>query len=101
VRSQDNGVLDPRDRSISGVAPLAYEERHHPVAYWACLWGFSSKTVREWFRDEFGPGILRQANVGRRKKRDYTTVVISPSAAARVYAKRTGGAGLARSREVM
>ena len=51
--------------------------------------GFSQKTVREWFRDEYGPGILRQPNVGRRSKRDYTTITISASAAARVYAQRT------------
>lgn len=67
-----------------------FEETHHAVSYWAERWGFSVKTVREWFRDEFGPGILRLANTGRRKTRDYTTITISASAAARVYAKRTG-----------
>jgi hypothetical protein len=66
-----------------------FEERHYSVAYWARLWGFSAKTVREWFRDEFGPGLLRQQNTGRRSKRDYTTLMISPTAARRVYAKRT------------
>lgn len=70
-------------------AAQAFEERHYPVTYWARIWGFSAKTVREWFRDEFGPGILRQPNTRRRSKRDYTTVMISASAAARVYAKRT------------
>lgn len=69
--------------------PLAFEEPHYPIAHWARLWGFSEKTVRDWFRDEHGPGILRQPNTGRRKKRDYTTTMISASAAARVYAKRT------------
>ena len=69
--------------------PQAFEERHYPITYWARLWGFSPKTVREWFRDESGPGILRQPNVGRRSKRDYTTITIAASAAARVYAKRT------------
>jgi hypothetical protein len=70
--------------------PQPYEERHYPVMYWARRWGFSAKTVREWFRDESGPGILRQINKGRRSKRDYVTVMISASAVARVYAKRTG-----------
>ena len=65
-----------------------FEEQHFPIAYWSRRWGFSEKTVREWFR-ETGPGILRHQNVGRRKKRDYTTMMISPTAAARVYAKRT------------
>jgi hypothetical protein len=67
-----------------------FEEKHYPIRYWSERWGFGPKTVRDWFRDEFGPGILRQANTGRRKTRDYTTITISASAAARVYAKRTG-----------
>jgi predicted site-specific integrase-resolvase len=67
----------------------AFEETHFAVRYWAERWGFSVKTVREWFRDEYGPGILRQTNAGRRSKRDYTTIMVSPSAAARVYAART------------
>ena len=76
-------------RRLDQDAPLQpFEELHYPVAYWARLWGFSAKTVREWFRDEFGPGILRQQNAGRRLKRDYTTMMISPTAARRVYAKR-------------
>jgi hypothetical protein len=69
--------------------PQPFEEQHFSVAYWARLWGYSPKTVRDWFRDEYGPGILRQPNTGRRSKRDYTTIMISASAAARVYAKRT------------
>jgi hypothetical protein len=77
------------DRKIPDLVPLACEEHHHPVTHWARLWGFSPKTVREWFRDECGPGILRQPNLGRRKKRAYTTIMVSGTAAARVYAKRT------------
>ena len=83
-------VIEQRDRTVQSIAPPAFEERHYPTAYWASLWGFSAKTVREWFRDEHGAGILRQENTGRRSKRDYTTVMISASAAARIYAKRTG-----------
>ena len=87
-------MIDGRSRESGGasgslsVAP-PFDEQHFPVAYWARRWGFSEKTVREWFRDEYGPGILRQMNTGRRKKRDYTTMMVSPRAAARVYAKRT------------
>jgi len=84
------------------VASSAFEETHFAVSYWADRWGFSAKTVRDWFRDEYGPGILRQPNTGRRSKRDYITLMISPSAAARIYAKRTGSDGiLRRAREVM
>ena len=68
----------------------AFEERHYSIAHWARLWGFSKKTIREWFHDEYGPGILRHANTGRRSKRDYTTMMVSASAAARVYAKHIG-----------
>lgn len=77
-------------RQNSGI-PIErpFEEQHFPVAYWARSWGFSEKTVHEWFRDEFGPGILRQTNTGRRKRRDYMTIMVSARAAARVYAKRT------------
>jgi hypothetical protein len=82
-------VVEERHHASAVSAPPAFEEQHYPVAYWARLWGFSRKTVRDWFRDEYGPGILRQPNIRRRSKRDYTTLMISPSAAARVYAKRT------------
>ena len=86
----------------ANVGDAPFEEQHFPVRYWAKRWGFGEKTVREWFRDEYGPGILRQPNTGRRKKRDYTTIMISPGAAARIYAKRTAPDGiLRRTHEVM
>jgi hypothetical protein len=83
------GNLGGMGKDDVAALPMPFEEQHFPVAYWARRWGFSEKTVREWFRDEYGPGILRQPNTGRRKKRDYTTIKVSPTAAARVYAKRT------------
>lgn len=91
-----NGAAQTED-----VARSAFEETHFAVSYWAERWGFSPKTVREWFRDEHGPGILRLSNAGKRKKRDYTKIMISPSAAARVYTKRTttgGNLGRAHAR---
>jgi hypothetical protein len=84
-------VSDPKQITVAGTGAQAFEEPHYPTAHWGRLWGFSTKTVREWFRDEHGPGILRQPNIGRRLKRDYTTIMISPTAAARIYAKRTCG----------
>jgi hypothetical protein len=81
-------VIEPGRSQLASLVS-AFEERHYPIVHWARLWGFSPKTIREWFRDEHGPGILRQRNTGRRSRRDYTTIMISPSAAARVYAKRT------------
>jgi hypothetical protein len=77
------------ERASETPAPHPFEEQHYSISYWARRWGFSVKTVREWFRDEYGPGILRQPNTGRRSKRDYTTLMISATAAARVYSRRT------------
>jgi hypothetical protein len=82
-------VIDQGVHALPFSVAQAFEERHFPIAYWARLWGFSAKTVREWFRDEFGPGILRQQNTGRVSRRAYTTIMVSPSAAARLYLKRT------------
>ena len=79
------------DKQLGEVAgPRPFEEQHFPIKHWARRWGFSTKTLRDWFRDESGPGILRQPNVGRRSKRDYTTIMVSASAAARVYTRRSG-----------
>jgi hypothetical protein len=89
IANSRESVIDQGDRAFPISACLPCQEQHFPAAYWAQLWGFSVKTVREWFRDESGPGILRQPNIGRRSKRDYTTVMIAPSAAARVYGKRS------------
>src|SRR5260370_42043192 len=75
-------VFDQRRHASAVSATQAFEERHYPVAYWARTWGFSAKTVREWFRGEFGLGILRQPNIRRRCKRDYTTIMISATARA-------------------
>jgi hypothetical protein len=45
-------MIEQRDQSIQ-TASEAFEERHFPVAFWAEKWGFSPKTVRDWFRDEY------------------------------------------------
>lgn len=93
LRTESHGTSvsdERRDPVDPSVTVPASEERHYPISYWARPWGFSPKTVREWFHDEYGPGILRQRNTGRRSKRDYTTITVSPSAAGRVYAKRVG-----------
>jgi hypothetical protein len=75
--------------AVQPAQPRQFEEQHYPINDWARIWGFSAKTIRQWFQDEYGPGILRHCNTGRRSKRDYTTIMISASAAARVYEKRT------------
>ena len=95
-------MTEERQQGVPDLSPQPCEEQHYAIRSWSRRWGFSAKTVREWFHDEYGPGILRQTNTGRRSKRDYTTITISPHAAARVYAKRTGERlDRRRSREVM
>jgi hypothetical protein len=86
---QGDSFRDERQQAFITAGQRPFEEQHYAVAHWARIWGFSQKTIREWFRDEYGPGILRQPNLHRRLKRDYTTLMISSSAAARVYTKRT------------
>ena len=87
----DPSRQDSLNASPTGVHETCqpFQEQHYRVGYWAALWGFSEKTVREWFSVESGPGILRHSNLGRRKKRDYVTLMISVSAAARVYNKHS------------
>jgi hypothetical protein len=75
-------------QSDGDLVPLAsFQEKHYPPRYWAERWGFKEKKIREWFRFEFGPGILREGHTGRRGQRSYTSLMISESAAARIYAK--------------
>jgi hypothetical protein len=88
-RRTERAVIEQRERTLQDSALQPFEEQHFPISYWARRWGFSVKTVREWFRDEYCAGIVRQPNTGRRSKRDYTTITVSASAAARVYGKRT------------
>jgi hypothetical protein len=83
-------VFDQKHGAPAVAVTQAFEKRHYPVAYWARIWGFSAKTVCEWFRGEFGSGVLRQPNTRRRSKRDYTRIMISPSAAARVQGRPLG-----------
>ena len=56
------------DWAMPAPAMQPFEEQHYPVSYWASRWGFSAKAVRDWLRDEYGPGILRLPHTGRRNK---------------------------------
>lgn len=38
-----------------------FEEQHFPASYWAGRWGFSVKTVREWFRGRIWAGHTEAA----------------------------------------
>ena len=64
-------------------------ERHFSPKELAELWGLDQSTVRRIFRDE--PGVLRIPHLGRRGKRDYTSLRIPDSVAARVHERRSRG----------
>ncbi len=52
-------------------------ETHYSCMEIAEMWGLSSKSVRNLFRDD--PRVLKVAHTGRRRKRDYVTLRIPES----------------------
>jgi len=63
-------------------------ERHYTPQELAQVWRLDESTVRRLFQDE--PGVLKIGQTGRRTKRDYVTLRIPASIAARFYGSRTG-----------
>lgn len=63
-------------------------ERHFTPKELAELWRLDESTVRRMFQDE--PGVLKIGSTGRRNKRDYVTLRIPASTAARFYRARMG-----------
>ena len=61
-------------------------ERHYTPKELAEVWRLDESTIRRMFQDE--PGVLRIGATGRRGKRDYVTLRIPASAAARFYQAR-------------
>jgi hypothetical protein len=61
-------------------------ERHYTPKELAQLWHLDESTVRRLFQDE--PGVLKIGETGRRSKRDYVTLRIPESTAARFYKAR-------------
>jgi hypothetical protein len=76
---------------MAGLTPIRQEqidpfERHFTPKELAELWRLDESTVRRMFQDE--PGVLKIGNTGRRNKRDYVTLRIPASTAARFYRER-------------
>ena len=69
-------------------------EKHHPVQYYAQLWGIGVKKLRELFREEPGvPAVGEDSRlVGRKYVRRHFTLLIPESVAKRVYDKLLGKA---------
>ena len=63
-------------------------ERHFTPKELAELWRLDESTVRRMFQDE--PGVLKIGQTGRRSKRDYVTLRIPASTAARFHRERVG-----------
>ena len=61
-------------------------ERHYTPKELAELWRLDESTVRRMFQDE--TGVLKIGQAGRRNKRDYVTLRIPASTAARFYRER-------------
>jgi hypothetical protein len=61
-------------------------ERHYTPRDLAEIWRLDESTIRRMFQDE--PGVLRIGATGRRNKRDYVTLRIPASTAARFYQAR-------------
>lgn len=70
------------------ATPSAFE-RHYTAKELAQLWRLDESTVRRLFRDE--PGVLRIPHLRRRRKRDYVSLRIPASVAARVHQTRSRG----------
>ena len=63
-------------------------ERHFTPKELAELWRLDESTIRRLFQDE--PGVLKIGGAGRRNKRDYVTLRIPASTAARFHRARIG-----------
>ena len=61
-------------------------ERHYTPKDLAELWKLDESTVRRMFQEQ--PGVLKIGHSGRRNKRDYVTLRIPASTAARFYRER-------------
>ena len=63
-------------------------ERYFTPNELAEFWRLDESTIRRLFQDE--PGVLKIGEAGRRNKRDYVTLRIPASTAARFYRARIG-----------
>ncbi len=61
-------------------------ERHYTPKELAALWQLDESTIRKLFQDQ--PGVFKIGQIGRRSRRDYVTLRIPESTAARFYRAR-------------
>jgi len=76
---------------VTAPTPIRHQqvdpfERHYTPKDLAELWKLDESTVRRMFQEQ--PGVLKIGHSGRRNKRDYVTLRIPASTAARFYRER-------------
>jgi hypothetical protein len=83
----DPGRLSTLPAPVPLVAGTNETEPHFTPKQLAERWNIDQSTVRRIFRDE--PGVLRIPHLRRRGKRDYVSLRIPASVAARVHERRS------------
>ena len=85
-RPQLLGSVEPEKVMAQSTAPAL--EHHFTPKQLGRLWGLDESTIRRLFEDT--PGVLRIGKSGRRDgRRDYISLRIPASVAARVHAERS------------
>lgn len=84
-----NGIAIPERNGERKIRPVLLTfERHFTPKELAALWALDESTIRRIFYDE--PGVLRIGKAQRRDgKRDYVSLRIPESVAARVHQERS------------
>ena len=73
-------MIDERQLASSDSVARPFEEQHYPVAYWARALGIQSEdNSGAGSETNTAPEYFGRAHIGRRSKRDYTTIMISAS----------------------
>jgi hypothetical protein len=83
----DRKVRIPAPRRAPSVSERNETDRHFTAKQLAELWGLDQSTVRRIFRDE--DGVLRIPHLRRHGKRDYVSLRIPASVAARMHKRRS------------
>jgi hypothetical protein len=65
------------------MTPVTFAEYHYRVKDLAVMWNLSPTAIRRLFRDE--PGVLRYGRPKKGHQREYASLRIPASVAARVY----------------
>ena len=81
-------VPEPCPAQATANGKVVAFERHYRPKDLAEVWGLDESTIRRLFQDE--PGVLKIGRAGRRDgRRDYVSIRIPESVAARVHEERS------------